>query len=177
MAEETKKPRRKNAKKIVGEYFEALARQDVDGAAAMWRDGSIDRLHGIAELRAPADVRAYFSELFGAFPDWQFEVLELAASGELVAVRWRTRASFTGPGRFQGIAPNGAKVELEGCDMLRVLDGEIVENNAYTNGMQIAEQLGLLPAQDSPAGKAMTAAFNARTSAVAGLRRLRDRNS
>ncbi len=165
-----------SAEQVVRDYFEALARKDADGAAAMWREGCVDRLHGIAELRAPAGVRDYFTELFEAFPDWRVEVVELVASDELVAVRWRTRAAFTGPGRFQGIAPTGATVELEGCDMLRVLGGEIVENNAYTNGMQIAEQLGLLPAQDSTAGRAMTAAFNARTSAAAGLRRLRERN-
>lgn len=166
-----------SAEQTVRDYFDALARKDAAGAAAMWREGCIDRLHGIAELRAPEGVRDYFTELFDAFPDWSFEVVEIAASGELVAVRWRTQATFSGPGRFQGIAPNGASVELEGCDMLRVLDGEIVENNAYTNGMQIAEQLGLLPTQDSAAGKAMTAAFNARTSAAAGLRRLRERSS
>ncbi len=166
-----------SAEQVVRDYFDALARKEVDGAAELWREGCIDRLHGVAELEARAGVRDYFTELFGAFPDWSFEVVELAASGELVAVRWRTRATFSGPGRFQGIAPNGASVELEGCDMLRVLDGEIVENNAYTNGMQIAEQLGLLPAQDSAAGRAMTAAFNARTSATAGLRRLLERSS
>ena len=31
---------------------------------------------------------------------------------------------------------------MEGCDMLRVEDGQIVENNAYTNAVQLAQQLG-----------------------------------
>ena len=36
------------------------------------------------------------------------------------AVRWRLRGTFAGPGRFQGIEPTGARVELEGVDVLTV---------------------------------------------------------
>ena len=59
--------------------------------------------------------------------------------------------------------------------MLRVEDGQIVENNAYTNAQQIAEQLGVMPPQDSTAGRAMITAFNAKTAAAAQIRKLRDR--
>ena len=86
--------------------------------------------------------------MYAAFPDWKFEILELAASGKNAACRWRSTGTFDGPGRFQGLAPTGDRVVMEGCDMLRVEDGQIVENNAYTNGVLIAQQLGLLP----PAG-------------------------
>ena len=93
----------------------------------------------------------------------------------MAAARWRVNATFTGPGRYQGVAPTGKAITLEGCDMFRVEDGLIVENNAYTNGMQIAQQLGLLPPQGSAAERAMTNAFNAKTAAAVALRRLRDR--
>ena len=59
--------------------------------------------------------------------------------------------------------------------MLRVEDGQIVENNAYTNGVLIAQQLGLLPQQGSTADRAMTGAFNAKTAAVGAIRKLRER--
>ena len=170
-----KTKRKKGAKTVVREYFDALAEQDLERALTAWKPGSIDRLHGIGELVAPDGIRAYFSELFAAYPDWQFEVVELVASGDLAAARWRVRATFSGPGRFQGIAPTGKPVELEGCDMFRVADEQIVENNAYTNGMQIAQQLGLLPPQGSAAERAMTGAFNAKTAAAAAVRRFRQR--
>ena len=176
MAVEARKPRKKGAKTVVSEYFAALADQDLDRALAVWQPGGIDRLHGVGELAAPDGIRDYFAELFAAFPDFRFEVLELVGSGELAAGRWRTTATFSGPGRFQGIAPNGKTVRYEGCDMFRVVDEKIVENNAYVNGLDFAQQLGLLPAPDSPAGRAMTAAFNARTSAADRLRRLRERS-
>jgi predicted ester cyclase len=171
----TKTPRKKGAKSVVREYFDGLAEQDLDRALAVWKPGSIDHMYGMGDLDAPAGMRTWFTNLFGAFPDWRFEVLELIASGEHAAARWRVSATFAGPGRFQGIAPTGAKVELEGCDMFRVADGKIVENNAYSNGMQLAQQLGVLPPQGSVGERAVTGLVNARTAAAETLRRLRER--
>jgi hypothetical protein len=85
-------------------------------------------------------------------------------------VRWRLQATFAGPGRFQGFAPNGAIVDLEGCDMLTVRDGLIQENHAYTNAADLARQLGALPPAGSVQERALTAMVNARTR-IAGLLR------
>jgi predicted ester cyclase len=175
MATETKSARKKGAKTVVREYFDALADQDLDRAASLWKLGAPDRIHGVAEMIAPDGIKAYFSEIFAAFPDWRFEVVDLVGAGDLAAARWRINATFTGPGRFQGIAPNGKTITLEGCDMFRVEDELIVENNAYTNSMQIAQQLGLLPPQGSAAERAMTGAFNAKTAAAGAIRKLRER--
>jgi predicted ester cyclase len=159
----------------VREYFAGLAEQDLDRALAVWKPGAIDTLHGMAELRAPDGIRQFFSNLFAAFPDWQFEVVELTGSGDTAAARWRVKATFSGPGYFQGIAPNSASVELEGCDMFRAEDELLVANDAYMNGMDLAQQLGLLPPQGSVAERAMTGAFNAKTAAAGAIRKLRDR--
>jgi predicted ester cyclase len=155
---------------VVRGYFDALARQDLEAAGDHWAPGGMDRLHGLADLRAPDDVRDYFATLFAAFPDFRFEVISMAAEGELAAVRWRLRATFAGPGRFQGFAPNGATVDLEGCDMLTVRDGLIQENHAYTNAADLARQLGALPPAGSAQERALTAMVNARTR-IAGLLR------
>ena len=171
----TKSARKKGAKSIVREYFDGLAEQDLDRALAVWKPGSIDHMYGMGDLDAPAGIRTWFTNLFGAFPDWRFEVLELIASGEHAAARWRISATFAGPGRFQGIAPTGAEVELEGCDMFRVVDERIVENYAYTNGAYLAQQIGLLPPSGSAAERTMTGAFNAKTAATSAIRKLRER--
>jgi predicted ester cyclase len=156
-------------------YFTAIADRDLDAATALWKAGCPDKIHGIADLTAPAGIREYFTGLWDAFPDFDFQIVETASSGQNYACRWRADATFTGPGRFQGLAPTGARVAIEGCDMLRVEDGQIVENNAYTNAAQLAEQLGVLPPQDSPAGRAMTGAINAKTAAAGAVRRFRER--
>jgi predicted ester cyclase len=156
-------------------YFEAIGAKDLDAATALWKPGALDRLHGIADLVAPDGIRQYFTGLFEAIPDFSFEILEFAASGKHAACRWRLTGTFLGPGRFQGLVPNGKPLSIEGCDMLLIEDGLVVENNAYVNGQQIAEQLGVLPPLESAAGKAMTGAINAKTSLAGVVRRMRSR--
>jgi predicted ester cyclase len=165
----------KTTAQIAKAYFTAIGDKDLDLAASLWKPGCKDHLHGIAELTAPADVKTFFGAMYEAFPDYKFEILELAASGKNAGCRWRITGTFLGPGRFQGLAPTGAEIVMEGCDMLRVEDGRIVENNAYTNGVQLAQQLGMLPKQGGAADRAMTSAFNAKTAAAGAIRKLRDR--
>ncbi len=165
----------KTTTQIAKAYFGAIADRDLDAAVALWKPGSRDHIHGIVDMRSAAEIKAFFSAQYAAFPDWQFEILELAASGKNAACRWRATGTFTGPGRFQGLAPNGKSIVMEGCDMLRVEDGQIVENNAYTNAALIAQQLGLLPAQGSTADRVVTAAFNAKTATATAIGKLRDR--
>ncbi len=151
------------AKTAVTRYFDALAARDVDTAAACWAPDGVDRLVGQAELAGPDGVKAYFTELFAAFPDFAFETVQTIAQKDRVAVQWRATATFAGPDSYQGIEPTGARIELEGADVLQVRDGLIVRNDAFTDGMSVARQLGLLPSQGSPAEQRMTKAFNVKT--------------
>jgi predicted ester cyclase len=166
----TAQPQTQSAREVVTEYFDALAAQDLDRAAATWKPGSIDRLHGVADLVAPDGIRNYFASLFAAVPDFRFEVLDMVAEGDQVAVRWRTGGVFSGTGDVLGFAPNGRPIELEGLDLLTVEDGKIVSNFAYVNGMVFAQQIGALPDPESRQGRAMAAAFNAKTAIAKRLR-------
>lgn len=159
---------------VVRAYFGAHEERDIDAVAALWNENGVGRIHGIAELNGPADAKAYFRSLYAAFPDFKFEILDVAASGKQGACRWRITGTFLGPGRFQGLAPTGTRIALEGCDMLRVEGGKVVAIDAYTNGAELAQQLGLLPAQGSFGDKAFTGAFNAKTAAATAIRKLRE---
>jgi steroid delta-isomerase-like uncharacterized protein len=130
---------------------------------APWQPGSPDVIHGVVEMRVPDDLRAWFGDLFAAFPDFRFEILDIVATGEKAAVRWHATGTFDGSGRFEGLDPNGATVDIEGCDVLTVHDGLIVRNDAYMNGAEMARQLGALPPAGSAPEKAMTAALNLKT--------------
>jgi hydroxyacylglutathione hydrolase len=131
---------------------------------ALWQPGAIDRMVGEGlELVAPNGVRDYFAALFAAFPDFHFEIIELTTYRERTAVRWRARATFAGPATFQGFEPNGARFELEGCDVVRVQDGAIVGNDAYFDAASLARQLGFLPAAGSRAQVRLAQLANAGT--------------
>src|SRR5215217_6583822 len=138
------------AREVVGEYFDALAARDPERAVKTWKPGGVDDFFGMGEMTAPEDIREYFSNLFAAIPDWQFEVIEMVAEGDKVAVHWRARGTFTGEGRLEGFVANG----------------RIVANFAYTNAMELARQIGALPPSGSGQEKAMAAAFNTKTALV-----------
>lgn len=159
------------ARGVVTEYFAAIREQDMDRAVAQWKPGSVDRLYGFGDLIAPDGIRDWFNNLFAAVPDFRLEVTAMVAEGNRVAVHWHATGTFDGTEAFQGFSPNGRRVELEGADVLRVEDGKIVRNDAYTNGMEFGRQIGALPQMGSPQERAMAAAFNAKTALVRRLRR------
>ena len=148
---------------IAKRYFTALGAHDLDEALACWQPGSVDRLVGQLELIAPYGIREYFGEIFAAFPDFALEIIDTTASGKRCAVRWTATGTFAGPGRFQGFAPNGASISIEGCDVVTVEDELIVRNDAYLDSNDIARQLGFLPPAGSKAEANMTKLANART--------------
>jgi hydroxyacylglutathione hydrolase len=152
-----------SATEIAKRYFTALGAHDLDQATALWAPDAVDRLVGGQELIGPDGVRAYFSALFAAFPDFSLEVLECTSSRQRTAVRWRARATFAGPGMFEGLAPNGAQLELEGCDVLTVSDDLIQHNDAYIDSGSIARQLGVLPPAGSKAEQRLQRLSNLRT--------------
>jgi steroid delta-isomerase-like uncharacterized protein len=158
------------AREVVREYFDALAERDLDRAVATWKPGAHDRLYGFADMVAPHGIRDYFGSMFAAIPDFRIEVDSMVAENDRVAVRWHAAGTFDGAQKFQGLVPNGRRVELEGIDLFTVTDGKIVANDAYTNGMEFARQVGALPPQDSGPERAMAAAFNAKTAIEKKLR-------
>jgi steroid delta-isomerase-like uncharacterized protein len=144
-------------------YFEAVGRRDLDAMEAFYAEGGTGEIHGLVELTVPGTYRPWFANLFQAFPDFHFEILDVLATGEKAAVRWRARGSFTGPVRFEGLEANGAAVDVQGCDVLTIREGRIQRNDAYMNGAEMARQLGALPPVGSTAEKAAVALTNLKT--------------
>ena len=152
-------------------YFEAIAARDLDAALAMWAPGGVERIGGQREITAPDGVRELQNELNGAFPDLAWEVLDVIGSaGQRVAVRWRARGTFAGPGTFQGFAANGAHLEMEGCDVLTINAEDKIERlDAYLDSGDVARQLGVLPPAGSRAEQNLTKLANAKTRALSRI--------
>jgi len=149
--------------RVAREYFAALGRAERDAQQRYYAEDAQANLHGILGPTGRDEVATFFSDLYDAFPDWRLTVVEMVAEGDGVAVRWRARGTFAGPGTFMGFEPNGARVELEGVDLVRIRDGRIAVLDAYMNGADLARQLGALPAQGSVAEQRMAKAFNLTT--------------
>src|SRR6185295_15493394 len=88
-------------------YFEAVGRRDLDAMTEFYAPGGEGEIYGLVRLRVPDSYRAWFGDLFRAFPDFEFEIVEIVAEGEKAAVRWRAHGTFSGDARFEGLEPNG----------------------------------------------------------------------
>jgi len=157
------------AEGIARRYFTAIDERDLEAAVALWAEGGRENVRGQVDTLAPEGVREFIGGLISAVPDLDMEVVSTTSEGERCGVHWRLRGTFAGPGSFGGIAPTGQPIELEGFDLITVSDGLIVANDAFTDSMTFARQIGMMPPQDSTAEQRMTAAFNAKTRITAGL--------
>jgi hydroxyacylglutathione hydrolase len=160
-------PRRRisgsKAEAVARRYFEAIDARDVDTAVAMWAEGGREFVRGQIDTAAPDGVRAFIGELVAAMPDLHMEVVSTTTEGDRCGVQWRLTGTFAGPGHFGGIAPTGNPIQLEGFDLLTVLDGQIQRNDAFTDSMTFARQIGMVPPQGSSGEQRMMGAFNTKT--------------
>ena len=113
--------------RVAREYFEALGRAERDAQQRYYA----------ADARASTSTaspgRSGRDEMIGLLRRALRRLPRLAlrrssttvAEGDGAAVRWRARATFAGPGNFMGFEPNGARVDIEGVDLVRVRDGRI----------------------------------------------------
>ena len=127
---------------------------------ALWKPGGREFIRGQVDTTAPDGVRAFFAELFSAVPDFDLQVQDMVVDKGCAAVRWRATGTFCGETPFNGLEPNGARLELEGCDVLQIEDDLIVANDAYSDSMAFARQIGMMPAEGSPAEQRAFKLFN-----------------
>jgi predicted ester cyclase len=156
-------PKAGKAETVARGYFAAIDARDLDAAVSLWAPGGRENVRGRVDVIAPEGVREFIGELFGAVPDLNMQVVSTTSEAERCGVHWRMTGTFAGPGRFGGVAPTGNPIVLEGFDLLTVRDGLIESNDAFTDSMTFARQIGMMPRQGSVAEQRMTGAFNAKT--------------
>ena len=148
----------------VRSYFDAVIARDAEAMAEHWAEDGIEEILPVGIFRGPEEVKAWFTELFTAVPDFDMTLDRVLAHENDVLVQWRMNGTFTG-GPLMGIEPTDRRIEMRGLDWLEVKDEKVVRNTAFSDGMALARGMGLIPPQDSAAEKAMFTAFNAFTKA------------
>ncbi len=149
-------------------YFGAVNDHDVDAMLACWHPDGEEVISGEA-IPLPDGFTAYFGEIFAAVPDLRLEPLDEVVTGERYILRYRITGTFAGPGPLQGFQPTGSRLDLVGLDMLRVQDGRIRRNDAFVDGMRMAEGLGVMPPQGSAGARRMASLVNLGTRVRQGV--------
>lgn len=159
------------AEDVVRAEVETFVRRDLDGMAALLADDVVIHVLPIdRELRGRNEVMAYFEEMLDAAEDLDFQIEAIHAVDQGAVMQWRLRCRFAGA-PWEGVEPNGAEVDLRGCDVAEVADGRIVRVTQYWDSATWARQVGLMPPAGSRADEMLLKVFNARTKLKARLSR------
>jgi predicted ester cyclase len=85
-------------------------------------------------------VKAVISSLRRAFPDFRLTIEDLVVAGDVV---WtRNVATGTNDGPFAGNPPSGRPMKIDVFDVLRVVDGRIVEHWGVPDRLSALFQTG-----------------------------------
>jgi predicted ester cyclase len=156
-------------------YLAAVSDHDLERALAYWAEGARQNVRGQVDTTAPEGLREHIGGLLVAVPDARFEIVNTVVDESRCAVQWRLTGTFDGSLPFYGIAPTGHRLELEGIDLFTIRDGRIQRNDAFSDTMNFARQIGMLPARGSRAERTTTAFFNLKTRLARRLTRRRAR--
>lgn len=88
-------------------------------------------------------ARRIWEWILSVFPDHRFDVDDVAADGQTVAVRGTMVA--THEGELMGIAPTGKRVAAQQSHWFRVSDGKLTEHWAVRDDLGMLQQLGAVP--------------------------------
>jgi steroid delta-isomerase-like uncharacterized protein len=111
----------------------------------------------------PADVKAWFTEFFAAFPDIRVTVQQILVDDDRCV--GHLMLTGTHEGEFLGLPPTGREVTWEWVDIIRFADGRAAEHWGLSSDLQAYAQLGAVPAipgMMNTVHRASHDAFNAR---------------
>ena len=78
-----------------------------------------------------------------AFPDLRFHVEDVVASGDKVAIRWRSDGTFEN--ELYGLHPTHERGTVTGMGIARIEGGKIVESWNQWDNTQLMRDIGALP--------------------------------
>ena len=134
--------------KVILSNYEKLNRGDINTSLEDFAEDTFN--HGIKVGRE--GIKLVLEDIYRTFPDWNFEIEDIAADGDSVIVRSTVRGTHLGTGEIPvngglliGVAPTGAKFEAQHIHWYKLRDGKIIEHYANRDDIGMMQQLGLLP--------------------------------
>jgi steroid delta-isomerase-like uncharacterized protein len=121
---------------------QALARHDARALAALHtHDSTLESVMG-PPLSGRADIEQFYRRLFEAFPDFDFQPVELIVDGS----RAVQVATFEGThsGTFMGMPATGRRVRVPGVFLFTIRDAEIARLRSVYDFTGLLVQAGVL---------------------------------
>jgi predicted ester cyclase len=128
----------------------AIAAGGLTAQVQFYADPSLN--HGFEVNRE--QLRSVLEDIERTFPDLALEILDLAIEGEVAIGRYAMIGTHRGTqqlpfvhgGVLFGLAPTNRRFRTEHAHVFRVEGGQIVTHDAVQDNLELARQLGVLPA-------------------------------
>jgi predicted ester cyclase len=91
-------------------------------------------------------VKHYIADTRLAYSDIQMSYDEWVGEGDTIVYRYHGSMKHTGTSPSLPIPPTGKEVTLQGCVVVRVKNGKVVEEWEYSDYLGFLQQLGMVPA-------------------------------
>ena len=129
---------------LVDRYLaEILNRADFSRADEILASDFVFRGPSTTEGLDRTGLRLFLEEVRAAFSDKHFTELERISEDARVALRFRMTGTQSGP--LRGIPPLGVALDVDGCDLIYIRGGRIVQVRAYFDLMAIVQKFLIPP--------------------------------
>ena len=102
------------------------------------------------DVHDPENLKEFNARTLTILPDARYEIEDMLAEGDKVAVRWTPSGTHQGESR-QGIAPTGKGVSMTGISIARFDGGKLAEAWYVFDLMGMMQQMGALPTPEQRA--------------------------
>ncbi|HQZ84820.1 MAG: hypothetical protein QG671_2671 [Actinomycetota bacterium] len=130
----------------VEEVFRAWDSGDADTIRRFYAEDYLDHDPMPGTTGGVEGVIQQIQMLTGAFSGGNTEINDVIESDDKVCMRWTFTGTHTGA--FMGIPGSGSKVEIQGIEIHRMVDGKIVEGWTTVDLLALMMQIGAIPAPE-----------------------------
>ncbi len=106
----------------------------------VWNKGNLDTFDELAPDLVSKGYKEFARAQRAALGNFHATVLDLFADKDRVALHWQVNAIHQSD--YWGIAATGKVVMFQGISMLRISNGEIVDDFGYWDELTILKQIG-----------------------------------
>jgi predicted ester cyclase len=132
---------------LLDRYVELYNAGDLDACMDLYAEDAVQTMpDGTFAGRGP--IRDRLARDLAAFPGTTYTVCSFVEQGDSFADEFTVVGIHTGPLMLPDgtpLPPTGRRAEINGMELVRLRDGQIVVDNLYYDSMAVLAQLGLAP--------------------------------
>jgi len=128
--------------------YEDINRGDQEVAAQIIAPDFVDHTNPPGMQHGLEGHNMIVSLFNAAFSDFGFEIEDMIAEGDKVAIRVTMRGTHTG--ELFGIPPTGRHVTVSGIHFIRIANDRVAEHWGTNDDLGLMRQLGVIPTPGEP---------------------------